>query len=838
MGLERGKLSLSKKGKLQINIDGTSFCPAQADLSQTLPKELKVLNGFEVEYEREGGRPKKIRDVGGEFVPPIISGINVKKDPRQKGNREDYYKQQQNAQCDDAHNYKADFHNPYNFIPAPPRVLDDPDLGDYKPVDQDRLHMDRVTGSIRVEMETITPILVPDTEHVNEDNGHKTYNLLKGNDGKPLIPSSGVRGMLRSAYEAVTNSRLSRFSKQDHGKRLAYRMQVEDGLRLIPARIENGAIHLLTGTSSILGDGSPDGSQYAAWLPRYRGIDKSTDTNDTKRYSNGLLPEHGDEVDCIVELIQHYRWNKKRSSHSPDFKYWRVKSIVKAGGRLHNIVTNISESRNGRSWHESIGQEKRIHGWVCISNANIDRKHDERVFFSDSSSLDMKHSFSITDTHRNKWLELIGNYQDIHQNELKKRDNDNIAYDHYISREPGRTAWSRHVYLESEKELKDGILCYVRLTENQDDVEALFPVMIARELYSASPWDLLHPSLRPASTFTELSPADRIFGWVLTDLGKLKAESEEKMSTAVRGLLRVGPVICESTIAEAIEDFPDEGVPLAILASPKPQQGRFYVAKSQNGDAQDDRLPKDKVGYSSGKGLRGRKVYPHHKALPEYHWDNPMEDRTPRSQGPWQEYRRPDSEKLRNDQNHSIRGWVKPGCRFVFELHVTNLSKMELGALLWLLDLPENHYHRFGGGKPLGFGSIRLKAINCELFTGDELRKRYSAWDVEHKPNTISKSAVSLFRIAVERAYARGGEIFETIPFISSFLFACQGFNDDLPIHYPRVTDDGLPGPPRPDGESFKWFEANDKGPGYALGNLAEDKGFPTLKDPKTQSNR
>lgn len=53
---------------------------------------------------------------------------------------------------------------------------------------------------------------------------------------------------------------------------------------------------------------------------------------------------------------------------------------------------------------------------------------------------------------------------------------------------------------------------------------------------------------------------------------------------------------------------------------------------------------------------------------------------------------------------------------------------------------------------------------------------------------------------------------------------------DDRPIHYPRATADGKPGPPSPDGEFFKWFVANEKdGARYALRDLVSDEGLPTL---------
>ena len=815
MALERGKLVLSKKGKPQVEMNGTRFNLAQGELSQTLITNVKDINGVEVEFELEGGQPKRIRAAGGEFVPPHLSGNSVKRGSRQKNVQRGNDNRNQRARTDHREDARMpDFHNPYNFIPALPRNMDDHELGDQAPIEQDRFHPDRISGRISVELEASTPLLVPDPGTCHTDGeGHKTFELLTGEDDKPLIPSSSIRGMLRSAYEAVTNSRFGCFSEKDHGRRLAYRMDAREGLRLIPARIHNGEIHLLNGTSSIRRNGSPENAQFAAWLPRYTGGNKAINTEYTVRYSDGSLPEHGDEVDCMVELKEHRRRR---------FRYWKVVQIERAGN-------DFPVSR-----YESRAERRQIRGWVCVTNANIGSKHDERVFFYSPESGPRK-SFPVTDSHRLKWRELIRNYQEIHQEELKKREDQNQPYDQYCGREPGHTAWSRHVYTPADHELHEGTLCYVRLTENQDDVDALFPVMISRELYGQAPWDLLHDSLKPASRITELSPADRVFGWVLGDSG-----STREKQTAVRGLLRVGPVSCLSSVDDAVKIFPDEGLPLAVLAAPKPQQGRFYVAESQNGEAQSDGLSKEQAGYSPNKGLRGRKVYPHHKTLSENHWDQPMDERTQRPAGPWQEYRRPDSEKVRDDQNRSILGWVKPGCRFVFDIYVTDLSKVELGALLYLLTLPEKHYHRLGGGKPLGFGSVCLRISCCDLLTGDDMYNKYSSWTFVPKQDTLSNEAVKAFKDAVQGAYSQGDDQgFEQISFIKAFLRSCQGFGDGLPIHYPRVTESGHPGPSDPRGESFKWFVANEKSSArYALRDLENDNGLPTLPDSSSQNQR
>lgn len=80
----------------------------------------------------------------------------------------------------------------------------------------------------------------------------------------------------------------------------------------------------------------------------------------------------------------------------------------------------------------------------------------------------------------------------------------------------------------------------------------------------------------------------------------------------------------------------------------------------------------------------------------------------------------------------------------------------------------------------------------------------------------------------------QGDNVFDDIPFIKAFLVACKGFENELPAHYPRATEDGQPRPPSRDGESFKWFVANEKnGARYALCDLAQEDGLPTLQDPQ-----
>ncbi|MBI4872104.1 MAG: TIGR03986 family CRISPR-associated RAMP protein [Candidatus Riflebacteria bacterium] len=303
--------------------------------------------------------------------------------------------------------------------------------------------------------------------------------------------------------------------------------------------------------------------------------------------------------------------------------------------------------------------------------------------------------------------------------------------------------------------------------------------------------------------------------------------------------MRVGRVrVIDATIAR----FGPDGVPLAILGAPKGQQTRFYVARDEQGRAQPSgNLTKQAAGYRTGKGLRGRKVYPHHLGLPPDHWDNPTEDRTakPVEARIYQEYRRPQDSKgeSRDDQNRSVEDWIAAGSVFEFELQVTNLAQVELGALLYLLTLPEGQFLRFGGGKPLGFGSVRLQLVaeGLDLADGSALAAEYKAFG-EHGPageqirdlGALSAPIEAFRRAAVEQFGP--GASFDTISFIAAFRRACTGFEDGLPTHYPRTRPPGASGhtAPRPEGLSYEWFDRNERGEYYlSLPDLEDDPGLP-----------
>lgn len=76
--------------------------------------------------------------------------------------------------------------------------------------------------------------------------------------------------------------------------------------------------------------------------------------------------------------------------------------------------------------------------------------------------------------------------------------------------------------------------------------------------------------------------------------------------------------------------------------------------------------------------------------------------------------------KETKDVEQTIRP-MKPGAKFVGKIRFENLTDIELGALLFALDLPKKCYHKLGMGKPYGLGSVK---ITPELWISDR-KSRY-----------------------------------------------------------------------------------------------------------------
>ena len=846
------------------------FCD-EAEVSADIPKNQA--EQLEVQFERKPphGEPIQIRLAGKAFVAPAgrkpTPSMPIAQKqwnaPAQRETRNQQRERREPGPERTNDRMPREFHNPYNFVPAVPRDHVDGatnDLGDKPPAGHDRFHAELLSGKLRVQMTVKTPLLLPDTARVEVQNEHKIFPVRVGADDKPEINPTAIKGMLRSAYEAVTNSRLSVF--REHDERLAFRGDVREGLSVVPARIENNKIVFYTGTSEVGEDGGPKinktefrngrkieerQSQYAAWVKMYE-TNSFVDENGKNVFgmANDRVALKDDVNKPPFHSNKAWAWIEEFRHRSGKFTYWKVKGLAYEEKMLGAIPET---SRDAIS-----SSPQKAEGYICNTGKTMKGKHDERFFFGKNTKFDI----DLETHHIETWNRLIKNYRQEHEKNFDSPPKEKQGRDEYS------LEWSRHIQKTEMSEtskgaelvyekLKDGTLCYARVEWNRSkskfDVVELYPVMISRHLYPKSPEALLPLELRPARFVTQLSPTDRVFGWVRQSRPKKDDETEQekvipeilKKLGAYRGQIRIGLVKCTSDSTDAIEHFAGS-VPLQILGQPKPQQGRFYVAENQNGAAQTKKRNNEDAGYEENQGLRGRKVYPHHKLPKEIekdYWDNPLVQRAhPLLNKYFQEFRRPDGNDQRDKQNRSIKGWVKPATVFKFDIHFINLSKVELGALIWLLDLPEEHFHRFGGGKPLGFGSVALALDGCEVLSGVELKKRYFALDEEDlvdKPQpTETKTCLQAFEDAINSYPGGNGQ-----RILQSFLASAKGF--DKPIHYPRARrfkekwqnnqktiEPNLPLPPHEEGLAYEWFVENNKPDNrLVLSDVIEDQGLP-----------
>lgn len=650
---------------------------------------------------------------------------------------------------------KEPFLNPYTFVPAFPRDGMTGAFADAVPPGADRLHEENWTGTIGVRLIVQTPLLLLDTARAHRapdaEEGHLTYPVLL-RDGRPHLSATALKGMLRASYEAITNSRFGVFA--GHDEPLGWRRVADDARDMKPARV------------------SRDGKTLEFWdavrLSSYRD-------EPGPQYSPGRSPKHDDHV-----------WVRTRR------------------GKNAEEVTGIkphSEKRPGADWSE---------GYVFITGRNAEKKRDERVFIRPPNPITVK----LTDVLRARWDALM---------EHHRKQQQDIETD-------GDFDVSPHRNMEERRRLAPGTFCWAYAKDWR--AEALYPVMIPRDLAGTSPAEMVPPKVEPASRYCELSPADRVFGWVAQ-------EGSGTRPAAYRGRLRISDVTCVTATEKAVVRFPGKGLPLAILAQPKPAQGRFYLSNSATEPHRpiDDGTPKDEVQRDPDHALRGRKVYWHHKraAASEQYWAIP-----PASTGDptqqlidgtlYREYRRPNEpaftkdpltrdktafetsgEPQRDKQNRSVLGWISQGTEFTLTIGVRDIPEVELGALLWLLNLAEDHHHRLGLGKPLGFGSVHI-ALDLErtkLHTGAQWSEHYRDLTGELPESSAETVTLTCIRAFTETARRQPG--FTEIE--SAFSAAACG-RDDLPVHYPRARPPQMQArrtPPNPAGESYAWFTANEK---------------------------
>lgn len=607
------------------------------------------------------------------------------------------------------------FHNPYGFVPFVDRPTEGAFAATGLHMPLDRMRPGTWSGTLRIRWTAATPILVPDPSRATVENDHSTFPVRVDHRGHAYMSATSIKGVVRSAMEAITASRMGVADEASSEDRVGYRRTTNEAVRRA-VRLERGR----------------DGQLWARLL-----------NNARLPFALAALAPQGAE-----------RW------------------VTLRDGKAGPIVQGLfEESRPGAA-----------RGWVMRTGRSIDTKRHER-FLYDAGKL-----LPLDPLVEREWRELMAESRQS------------------MGATPPGEEWPAHLSGHAPPVLDEGLLAWA-VVENEVVVK-LLPSMISRDLHPLSPADVLPAEHRSAIRESELSFADRLFGWV-------GMEGDEPIRQ-VRGRVRFASAVATT---EA-ETFPAP-VPLQILSTPKPQQGRFYLGRrDESGVVRPVPRGASRVqaGYRPGNTQRGFKVYLHHRSRSgeAAYWRH---DANPLST----EWKRPmpTEGSNRDDQNRSLAGWVAIGTQFEFDVQVEALTTVELGALCRILDLSrDGHHHlRVGGGKPLGFGSVRSEIVSAALEPFEDVHARWTCWGPSTPERAADRHFVdqSIEEFDRELRTAFGSEP----PQLVAFLRACAG-DELLPVHYPRTTS-----LPDRDGKTYEWFVENDRvgkvGPvnGYSLPDLA-----------------
>ncbi|MEM8534427.1 MAG: TIGR03986 family CRISPR-associated RAMP protein [Chloroflexota bacterium] len=208
--------------------------------------------------------------------------------------------------------------------------------------------------------------------------------------------------------------------------------------------------------------------------------------------------------------------------------------------------------------------------------------------------------------------------------------------------------------------------------------------------YLHAPYDFVPSDLRDPA-ITDL--AEVIFGYVPTDDG----ERQDKRPSYA-GRVFIDDAFLTSPVKYLNEEKPY--LTPRILASPKPTTFQHYLV-------QEDEQPNNLMHYGKTPNqdtvIRGHKLYWHQEQSRQYiseTWVKRISET--------------DHQRIEKapKQYTRIRP-LAPGASFQAYIRFENLSNIELGVLLWTLNLASKPSYRFklGMGKPLGMGSIRFDNI-------------------------------------------------------------------------------------------------------------------------------
>lgn len=719
-------------------------------------------------------------------------------------------------------------YNPYHFVPVKPGGHSVIDLKSYlknaQHITHDRYVKGTYSGRIVCRLTAQSPIFVGGqrireaTEKQPALARHFFLPVPENIDNPgllPAIPATSLRGLISSIAEAASNSSLRVLSDQFYSYRKS--MAPDEAL---------SAIGMITVKNDEKGT--------AYWLtpltiPTLKAIsNQSINHNEIDMYAlRDLFPFPNLKV-YIGNSDQIRKSTFHRTYRGDQPKFYGLKLVNRSWNTSGGIDFDTHQYRRN-SW--LLGQlplqDSRLKPWDEIS-CNEKGEYTRGILRVLGCWDERKDAIPDTKKH-----ELFIPYPEIKWNCLRIAD-DTIKRFYQLSDQ--RTHSNSTLLLPFEPKdtqrnvnandnrfrLKTGDLVYFRNVGNEITEISLSSIWRGRvemhkddQMIEATTHDFfraiaassqkLNQELLPFHAEREtITLAEQIFGFVQQDTkttGSLERSPNDRNDNsflALAGRLWFSHAqICEKS---AQEPYLEEQT-LKILDSPKPPCPSLYFKNRQE--------PKyiRKSELSPDKHYpQGRKFYLHHQRSIN---NNNSKDNQWRS----------DNE---NSYRQKVRVQpVKAGSIFYFHIDFENLSRIDLGMLLFALEPTPKFRHKIGMGKSIGLGTVKIERVgyyeidrqNRYSAMGfiDNRYCRYEEKDKQDWPNVYQSlngtiKMDELDTIRDEFVYSNDGHS-KVDPDILKALSLIGDYD------YKRVQTPGLNSTPqKSEEETFKWFVLNERG--------------------------
>lgn len=582
---------------------------------------------------------------------------------------------------------------PYNFVELPNKVVSAEPLPE-----NDCYHHERHTGKIECTLTTESPLYircgltpadfaefgdkstsVADLPQDPEKRARRTDFFQSPSATVPLIPGSSVRGMLRTLVEIISFSKITPVADN---QRLFFRAVATD--------------------------------------PKKDSL--------SAEYKNFVKPE-------VI----------KAGHLKKDEKGWYIKPAKTNKGVTFAWVEEPSIPQSILPDYKRLNSSSYEPRYISVSYASIHEKHNDRakprrIFATHVDSPDrhpqkgvlvtsgsMKQS-NVPSSRRNHCLVfdcLVFEPDD----DSKKLRIDPIAVQHYCN---ALTEFQKKAPFSKEagilEELENRVVFYYPPEPGElvgffgQSPNFRIPYSPNRNGHASTVADYIPDVLKDVSV---MDLADTIFGFV-----RQPQQNNQKEKT------RAGRVfISDSKYVTNEDGIWERVITPQILGSPKPTTFQHYLVQPEETGADKAKLkhyasqppPSDSADEStSGETvIRGHKLY--------WHKGNISINKV----------RQIDQRKIeeKNTQYTEVKP-IKKGVSFKFTIHFENLSDVELGALLWVLNIAQDDKYRLslGMGKPLGMGTVK---INHTLCSSDRPQRYHKLLDNQNWYTPVTKSTAN-----------------------------------------------------------------------------------------------